>query len=144
MQIEAVATKEELAHLAFLCRSEIDSVGRIAAGMLRLLRLDKSLGQGAIDQLSNLEKLSRRSSFSSVSFTPRTPISNAILESPNESVESTITMLEVEILDLQSKCSSLISELDSSDGSEHVSDVKYLTEKLENMQTLLTRLRTLV
>ncbi|RRT74364.1 hypothetical protein B296_00020525 [Ensete ventricosum] len=153
--IEAVATKEELAHLAFLCRSEVDSVGRIAAGMLRLLRLDKSLGQGAIDQLSNLgsgsidtvltpEKLSRRSSFSSVSFTPRTPISNAILESPNESMESTITMLEVEILDLQSKCSSLISELDSSDGSEHVSDVKYLTEKLENMQTLLTRLRTLV
>lgn len=54
MQIEAVATKEELEHLAFLCRSEVDSVGRIAAGMLRLLRLDKSLGQGAIDQLSNL------------------------------------------------------------------------------------------
>ncbi|XP_065043818.1 uncharacterized protein LOC135584378 isoform X1 [Musa acuminata AAA Group] len=153
--IEAVATKEELEHLAFLCRSEVDSVGRIAAGMLRLLRLDKSLGQGAIDQLSNLgsgsidkvltpEKMSRRSSFASVSFTPRAPTSNAILESPNESVESTITMLEVEILDLQSKCSSLISELGSSDGSEHVSDVKYFTEKLENMQTLLTRLRTLV
>lgn len=54
MQIEAIATKEELEHLASLCRSEVDSIGRIAAGMLRLLKLDKSLGQGAIDQLSNL------------------------------------------------------------------------------------------
>lgn len=105
---------------------------------------DLLAGSGSIDKVLTPEKLSRRSSFASVSFTPRTPTSNAILESPNESVESTITMLEVEILDLQSKCSSLISELGSSDSSEHVSDVKYLTEKLESMQTLLTRLRTLV
>lgn len=54
MQIEAIATKEELEHLVFLCRSEVDSMGRIAAGMLRLLKLDKSLGQGTMDQLSNL------------------------------------------------------------------------------------------
>lgn len=61
MQIEAVATKEELEHLASLCRSEIDSMGRIAAGMLRLLKLDKSLGQGAMDQLTNLGKNSTTS-----------------------------------------------------------------------------------
>lgn len=54
MQIEAVATKVELEHLAFLCRSEVDSMGRIAAGILRLLKLDKSLGEAAIYQLSNL------------------------------------------------------------------------------------------
>lgn len=54
MQIEAVATKEELKQLALLCRSEVDSMGRIAAGSLRLLKLDKSIGQAAIDQLSNL------------------------------------------------------------------------------------------
>lgn len=53
-QIEAVATKEELEHLAVLCRSEADAMGRIAAGILRLLKLDKSLGQGTIEQLRNL------------------------------------------------------------------------------------------
>ncbi|XP_066343928.1 uncharacterized protein [Miscanthus floridulus] len=54
--IEAVATKEELEHLAMLCRSEADAMGRITAGILRLLKLDKSLGQGTIEQLRNLEK----------------------------------------------------------------------------------------
>lgn len=54
MQIEAVATKEELEHLAMLCRSEADAMGRITAGILRLLKLDKSLGQGTIEQLRNL------------------------------------------------------------------------------------------
>lgn len=54
MQIEAVATKEELEHLAMLCRSEADAMGRITAGILRLLKLDKSLGQGTIEQLCNL------------------------------------------------------------------------------------------
>lgn len=86
-------------------------------------------------------KLSRRSSFGSISFTPRTPVSNAML---SDNLESTITSLEVEILDLQSKCSTLMTELSSSDESQHVSDIKYLTDKLESMQTLLTRLRTLV
>ncbi|XP_010240956.1 PREDICTED: uncharacterized protein LOC104585692 isoform X2 [Nelumbo nucifera] len=52
--IEAVATKEELQHLALLCKSEVDSMGRIAAGILRLLKLEASIGQAAIDQLSNL------------------------------------------------------------------------------------------
>ncbi|KAJ7981617.1 UHRF1-binding protein 1-like [Quillaja saponaria] len=52
--IEAVVTKDELQHLAFLCKSEIDSMGRIAAGILRLLKLEGSVGQAAIDQLSNL------------------------------------------------------------------------------------------
>jgi len=54
VQIEAVATKEELEHLALLCRSEADAMGRITAGILRLLKLDKSLGQGTIEQLRNL------------------------------------------------------------------------------------------
>jgi hypothetical protein len=37
-----------------LCSSEADAMGRITAGILRLLKLDKSLGQGTIDQLRNL------------------------------------------------------------------------------------------
>lgn len=47
-------TKDELQYLAFLCKSEVDSMGRIAAGILRVLKLEGSVGQAAIDQLSNL------------------------------------------------------------------------------------------
>jgi hypothetical protein len=54
VQIEAVATKEELEHLAMLCRSEVDAMGRITVAILRLLKLEKSLGQGTIEQLRNL------------------------------------------------------------------------------------------
>lgn len=58
MQIEVVVTKEEFQHLAFLCQSEIDSMGRITAGIIRLLKLEGSVGQSAMDQLSNLGMLS--------------------------------------------------------------------------------------
>ena len=47
-------SKDELQYLACLCKSEIDSMGRIAAGILRVLKLEGSVGQAAIDQLSNL------------------------------------------------------------------------------------------
>ena len=57
MQIEAAVTKDELQHLTFLCKSEIDSVGRITAGILRLLKLEGSVGQSVIDQLGNLGML---------------------------------------------------------------------------------------
>ncbi|PPR86348.1 hypothetical protein GOBAR_AA34345 [Gossypium barbadense] len=40
-QIEAVLTKDELQHLAFLCKSEVDSIGRLTAGILWLLKLEK-------------------------------------------------------------------------------------------------------
>ena len=51
-------TKDELQHLAVLCKSEVDSMGRIAAGVLRVLKLEGSLGQAAISQLSNLGMIS--------------------------------------------------------------------------------------
>ena len=52
--------KAELQYLALLCKSEVDSLGRIAAGVLRILKLDGSLGSAAISQLSNLGKISSR------------------------------------------------------------------------------------
>ncbi|KAJ1441910.1 Vacuolar protein sorting-associated protein 13, N-terminal domain [Sesbania bispinosa] len=52
--IEAVVTKDEVQHLTFLCKSEIDSMGRITAGILRLLKLEGSVGQSVMDQLGNL------------------------------------------------------------------------------------------
>ncbi|KAK1609227.1 hypothetical protein QYE76_032900 [Lolium multiflorum] len=50
----AVLTKEEHEYLSALCKSEADSLGRIAAAVLRLLELDGSHGQAAIDQLASL------------------------------------------------------------------------------------------
>jgi len=58
MQIEAVVTKDEVQHLTFLCKSEIDSIGRITAGVIRLLKLEGSIGQSVIDQLGHLGELS--------------------------------------------------------------------------------------
>ncbi|KAH0453337.1 hypothetical protein IEQ34_017661 [Dendrobium chrysotoxum] len=152
--IEAVVSKEELEHLAALCRSEVDSMGRIAAGILRVLKLEDSIGLATIDQLSHLgsesldkiftpDKLSWRSGISNINFTP---ISNAIVGSPNTSLNSTISLLETEVQESQEKCLALLSALGSSfdSSSEHASDLKQLKQQLENMQTLLTRMRTLL
>lgn len=46
--------KDELQYLAHLCKSEVDSLGRIVAGVLRILKLEGSVGSAAISQLSNL------------------------------------------------------------------------------------------
>ncbi|KAL5548246.1 hypothetical protein UlMin_003477 [Ulmus minor] len=151
--IEATVTKDELQHLAFLCKSEVDSMGRITAGVLRLLKLEGSVGQGTIDQLSNLgsegidkifspEKLSRGSSATSIGPSPSL---NLISENPRLTAESTVSSLEEAVSDSQAKCASLVSDLavsDSDSSAQHLSAIKQLTQKLENMQNLLTRLRT--
>ncbi|XP_077243494.1 amino-terminal region of chorein [Tasmannia lanceolata] len=148
--IEAVATKEELEYLAVLCRSEVESMGRIAAGILRVLKLEKSLGRATIDQLSNLgsdsldriftpEKLSRRSSAGSIGFTPT---SNMNSESPKQSLGSIVSSLEASLSDSQAKCSALVSGFSNPEFSVHLADVKRLCQNIESMQILLTRLRT--
>ena len=58
LQIEVIVTKDEFQHLTYLCKSEIDSMGRITAGILRLLKLEGSVGQSVIDNLNNLGMLS--------------------------------------------------------------------------------------
>ncbi|TXG67377.1 hypothetical protein EZV62_008652 [Acer yangbiense] len=149
--IEAIVTKDELQHLTFLCKSEVDSMGRIAAGVLRLLKLEKSVGQAAMDQLNNLgsgglDKIfspthSRGSSGGSSS--RQSPKLNLINESSHTAVESTMTSLEEAVLDSQAKCAALITDLGSSESPEdHLAHIKQLTEKLEGMQSLLARLRT--
>lgn len=47
-------TKDELQNLTLLCKSEVDSMGRITVGILRVLKLEGSVGEAAITQLSNL------------------------------------------------------------------------------------------
>lgn len=49
-------TKDELHYLVLLLKSEVESMGRIAAGVLRVLKLEGSVGPEAINQLSNLGK----------------------------------------------------------------------------------------
>ncbi|XP_057506904.1 uncharacterized protein LOC130790055 isoform X1 [Actinidia eriantha] len=150
--IEAVVTKDELQHLAVLCKSEVDSMGRIAAGVLRVLKLEGSLGQAAISQLSNLgsesfdkifvsDKFSRGSSVGSIGFSPP---SNANGESPRISMlEATVASLEDLVSDSQAKCSVLTAELRSSESSiQQLAEIKQLAQKLESMQSLLSQLRT--
>lgn len=145
--IEAVVTKAELQYLAFLCKSEVDSMGRIAAGILRVLKLESKIGPGAISQLSNLgsesfdriftpEKLD--SSSSSIGPSPPSNFGG----SRNSCLESTVASLDEIIKESQTKCAALSVELGSSTSS--LDDVKELSQKLENMQKLLMRLRTQV
>lgn len=148
--IEAIVTKDELQHLAFLGKSEIDSMGRIAVGVLRVLKLDKSIGKAAINQLSNLgsegfdkiftqERLSRGCSSSSIVLTPSSNMNGTLNRTP----ESTLTLLEEAVSDSQAKCTSLINDLHSSSESsvEHIDSIKQLTQKLDSMQSLLMQLR---
>ncbi|KAL8506128.1 hypothetical protein ACS0TY_017115 [Phlomoides rotata] len=150
--IEAVMKKDELQHLALLCKSEVDSLGRIAAGVLRILKLEASVGSAAISQLSNLgtesfdkiftpEKLSRgNSATSAVGFSPSFDVAGG---SWNSGLESTVASLEEAVLDSQAKCAALANKLSSSETSAVcLVNVKQLNEKLESMQILLNKLRT--
>ncbi|GAV60853.1 Chorein_N domain-containing protein [Cephalotus follicularis] len=146
--IEAVVTKDELQHLAYLCKSEIDSMGRIAAGILRLLKLEQSVGQGTLDQLSNLgsegidqifspEKVGRGASSIVVS-----PLSNLVKESPCSTLELTVASLEEAVIESRVQCAAL-TELGSSKSSiQCLATIEQLRKKLESMQDLLTQLRT--
>lgn len=142
--IEAIVTKDELQHLAFLCKSEVDSMGRITAGILRVLKLEGSIGQAAIDQLSNLgsdgidkifsPKLSRGSSAGSIGLSP--------LSLPS-SLEGTVASLEDAVTDSRAKCAALITDAGSSESSiQHLETIKQLSQKLESMQSLMSRLRS--
>ncbi|KAL9444348.1 hypothetical protein AB3S75_017519 [Citrus x aurantiifolia] len=147
--IEAIVTKDEVEHLAFLCKSEVESMGRIAAGVLRLLKLEKTIGQAAIDQLGNLGSggfdkifsphLSRRSSGQSIR---RFSLENLVTKSPHTSLESTLTSLEEAVSDSQAKCAALVTNLGSTEySSDHLASINQLREKIESIQSLLTQLR---
>ncbi|KAL6651988.1 hypothetical protein ACP70R_010913 [Stipagrostis hirtigluma subsp. patula] len=153
--IEAVATKDELEHLAMLCRSEADAMGRITAGILRLLKLDKSLGHGTIEQLRNLgsggmdnifspRRLSRQNSFGSMG-TPRTPNLHAIADAVgSKDLEAIVSSLQAEVSESKAKCSALISQANSREDQNGAEDITQLNEKLESIQSLVTRLITLI
>lgn len=93
-------------------------------------------GSEGLDRILTPEKFSRRSSVNSVTFSPLT---NA---SPNRNLESTVASLEAAVSDSQAKCAALITDLSNPGSCVHLEEIKLLNQKLENMQILLSRLRT--
>ncbi|CAI0380155.1 unnamed protein product [Linum tenue] len=150
--IQAVVTKDELQHLAFLCKSEVDAMGRITAGILRLLKLERSIGLAAIDQLSNLgsegfekiftpERLSRVSSPHSFATLPALNLSNGVTD--ERKTESTVRLLEEAVEDSQAKCAAIMNNLSSPESSvQNLSDIIQVCQNLESMKDLLMQLRT--
>ncbi|KAG2397004.1 uncharacterized protein HKW66_Vig0246300 [Vigna angularis] len=140
---EAIVSKEDVQHLTFLCKSEIDSVGRIIAGILRLFKLESSVGQYVIDRLGNLGSKDivkkncpeKPSIDSSVSSSGLSPLQNPTNESPRKPMEETLTSLEEAVAGSQAKISDLISDIGTSDSSfQHLTVIKELSEKIESMQ----------
>ncbi|KAH9323271.1 hypothetical protein KI387_017910, partial [Taxus chinensis] len=160
--VEVEATKEELEYLMVLSKSEIESLSRITAGVLQILQLQGSLGQAAIDQLSNFgsgsldkiitpERFGRRSSIGSISCMP----ADFNEETSGDGLESTISMLEQSVSESQSVCATLSMNLvahaveaedfaPSSFRMSSESDINELKKHLETMQTLLFKLRNKV
>ncbi|PWA56832.1 hypothetical protein CTI12_AA415010 [Artemisia annua] len=149
--VEAVVTKDELQHVAQLCKSEVDSMGRITAGVLRVLKLEGSVGQSAMNQLSNLgsegfdkifspENPRRDSTASSVGMSPFSLVASDNQHS--SSFNSTLNSLEAALLESQTDCAALVTELSSSESPKpHIHSVEQLAQKLESMQKLLFKLQ---
>lgn len=98
-------------------------------------------GSESLGKIFTPEKLSRHSSASNIGLAAS---SNMINASPLESVESTLASLETAVSDSQAKCLALAAEVSSPDyhaKQQPLADVEELTQKLESMRTLLTRLR---
>ncbi|KAI3688558.1 hypothetical protein L2E82_46208 [Cichorium intybus] len=138
VQIEVIIRKEELQNVAQICKLEMDSMGRIAAGILRLLKLDGSVGQAALDQLSHLgsdgfEEIFSPRKLNSDSEVTRSRSFFASLDNQCcSSLDPTLASLEAELLESQSNC----AELSISNPC-----VQLLSQKLESMQRLLATLR---
>uniref|UniRef100_A0A1J3FWM1 UHRF1-binding protein 1-like n=1 Tax=Noccaea caerulescens TaxID=107243 RepID=A0A1J3FWM1_NOCCA len=146
--VEVVVTKDELQHLTFLCKSEVDAMGRIVAGVLRVLKLEESVGQAALNQLSNLGSEGFDKMFSPKASRAGTPKSSPFAASADSmremtsraDLESTISSIEEASMELDAKCSALASDLsDSGSSAKQVNDLK---QKLESLQSLMAKLRT--
>ncbi|KAL8144379.1 hypothetical protein V2J09_017411 [Rumex salicifolius] len=119
--IEAVITRDEVQHLATLCKTEVDSMGRITAGILRILKLEETVGMEALDQLSNLDKIHK---------------------ALNPETRAIVVLLEEEANDAQAKCAELIADMGTVGSSvQHLHNIKELESRLEGMQRLLSQLK---
>lgn len=96
-----------------------------------------------MDNIFTPSRLSRQNSFGSVS-TPRTPRTPTFHTNANtsskEALEATIASLQSDISESKARCASLTTGQDES----RAEDIRQLTDKLESMQSLVTRMRTLI
>ncbi|KAL4282133.1 hypothetical protein GQ457_03G023470 [Hibiscus cannabinus] len=141
--IEAIVAKDEFQHLAFLCKSEVDSMGRLAAGILRMLNFEKSLGKDVIDKLANLgiEKIfspdepSQGSGVGSIGLSPSSKLIT-------EDQRTTLALLEEVASDSQAKCAALVALSSNSEFFQvNLTNIKELKQKLDNMHGLLLQLQ---
>uniref|UniRef100_A0A7N0V5U2 Chorein N-terminal domain-containing protein n=2 Tax=Kalanchoe fedtschenkoi TaxID=63787 RepID=A0A7N0V5U2_KALFE len=140
--IEAVMTKDELQYLTTLCKSEVDSLGRIAAGVLQVFKLEGTVGQAGIDQLGNLSSEGLDKIFRPVNGSHNIR-STSLTQRPASSVDSSITLLDEAIQDSQAKCHAIIGDLSkTSESPPQLTSLKELTEKLENLRVIVNQLRT--
>ncbi|KAL8256475.1 hypothetical protein R6Q59_031542 [Mikania micrantha] len=128
---------------------EINSLGRLAIGILQLLKHDGLVSQTAANQLSHfaiagsgcVKETDSPKNKSTVTKPPSFDHGGQTSISPR--CFSTLSSLETELLDSQSNCAALSAELSNTDASNpHFHTLQHLSQKLETMQRLLTRLRT--
>eukprot|EP00252_Welwitschia_mirabilis_P020494 TRINITY_DN5043_c0_g1_i2.p1 TRINITY_DN5043_c0_g1~~TRINITY_DN5043_c0_g1_i2.p1 ORF type:complete len:1276 (-),score=282.24 TRINITY_DN5043_c0_g1_i2:26-3853(-) len=149
--VEVEATKEELDHLVLLSKSEIEAFSRIAVGILQVLHLHNSLGQAAINQLSNLgcgslERVITVDRFKQQHNIERVSHNSSSFNSErlNGSQERTISILEQSLSDSQDICTSLKRKLSIKHSGEEmnvsgacIGDLEALSNHLQKMQMLL-------
>lgn len=102
-------------------------------------------GSGGLDSIFSPRRLSRQNSFGSIG-TPRTPTMLAIADvvGSKNTLEATISSLQTEIADSKARCAALVTQSGRAEDKNLAEDVRQLNEKLESMQSLVTRLRTLI
>jgi hypothetical protein len=97
-------------------------------------------GSEGFDKIFTPDRLSRGASPASIAFSPSSYLVN---ESPQTTMESTVTSLKEALLDSQAKLAALITDLSISESSiQHLADIKQLSQKLEIMQSLVMQLQT--
>jgi hypothetical protein len=99
-----------------------------------------------MDNIFTPTRLSRQNSFGSVG-TPRTPRLNPLTTlGAKEALEAAIASLQSDISESKARCASLVSHSTSEDDDKSLAaeDIRQLTDRLESMQSLVTRMRTLI
>ncbi|KAG0586203.1 hypothetical protein KC19_2G072000 [Ceratodon purpureus] len=145
--VEVEATRREVEYMVELFKSEIESASRIAAGGLKLLQLQKTIGHSAIDQLTHFgsggldrvltpdREKSRRFSDGSVSSLP------SFRKSFRKESTTTLTRLEASISETETLCLKLYQQLSLRTDSVAAAEMKVLIDQIRSSQALLGNLK---
>ncbi|KAH7287165.1 hypothetical protein KP509_32G041400 [Ceratopteris richardii] len=144
--VEFEATKEDIDYLIETARLEIEAASRVAAGLMQLLELEGSIGQGTIQQLSSIgsgsldrlrtvDKEGRRSSVGSIGSLPLWRSNHK----DSSIMDINLTRLEELIMSSREACTNMSSGLESGhlNSNEAHSQLKQLIEHLDAMYNLV-------